>query len=260
MNFLNVLAHEGKEAAEEAIKVAGPALDQVIRANSIKFTIIAGIVLAVLVLASIFIKQKSDKLKYLLFGLMAVVILFTTVYLVGSTIYLNQVSTTGGPVHWHGDFEIWNCGELVELKNPEGLSNKVGSETVHEHNDQRIHIEGIILDPTQASLSHFFKEIGGSMDNEHLTVPTENGMLDMRDDQKCPDGKEAHMQVFLFKTEGQTFSQTKLQDHKNYMISPQGQVPPGDCIIFEFGPEKDRTDYLCPSYKVAKEAGKIHGN
>lgn len=256
MDFITVLAHGGKEVMEKV----GPSLDQVIRANSIKFTLIAGVVLAILVVASILIKQKSEKLKYLLFGLMVVVILFTTVYLVGSTIYLNQVSTTGGPVHWHADFEIWNCGKKVELKNPEGLSNKVGSETVHEHNDQRIHIEGVILDPKQASLSHFFKELGGSMDNEHLMVPTEHGILDMRNDQKCPDGNTSHMQVFLFKTEGQTYQQTKLKNPENYIISPHSQVPPGDCVIIEFGPEKDKTDKLCVSYKVAKETGKIYGN
>lgn len=256
MGFLTVLAHEGEEA-EEVIETALPALDQVIRSNSWKFTLVAGVILAILVLVSIFIKQKSEALKFWLFGAMVLVILANTVYLAGSTIYLNQVSTTKGPVHWHADFEIWNCGQLIELKNPEGLSNKVGSETVHEHNDQRIHIEGVVLDPKQASLRYFFQELGGGIDNEHLTVSTEQGMLDMDNGQVCPDGSSASLQVFLYKTQGNTFSQTKLENPQDYMISPHGQVPPGDCIIFEFGPGKPKTNKLCNFYRVAKEKGEL---
>lgn len=242
MNFLNVLAHEGEEEVVEAVL---PALDQVIRQNSLKFSLIAVGILAVLVLVSILIKQKSEKIKYLLFGLMTAIILSTTVYLVGSTIYLNNQSTTGGPVHWHADYEIWNCGQSVELKDPEGLSNKVGSETVHEHNDQRIHIEGVVLDPKQASLGHFFKEVGGDMDEHHLTIPTEDGLVSMEDGQSCPDGTQAKMQVFLYNSDGHDYQQTKLTNPQDYVISPHGQVPPGDCLIIEFGPERDSTDRKC---------------
>ncbi|MBI3109819.1 hypothetical protein HYZ06_02140 [Candidatus Daviesbacteria bacterium] len=241
MNFFNVLAHEGEEIAE----IIAPSLDQVIRANSVKFSLIAAVLLAILVLVSILIKQKSEKIKYLLFGLMTAIILSTTIYLVGSTIYLNNQSTTGGPVHWHADYEIWNCGQLVELKNPEGLSNKVGSETVHEHNDQRIHIEGVILNSKQASLGHFFKEVGGDLDSQHLTIPTEDGLLMMEDGKNCPDGKPAKMQVFLYESDGHDYQQTKLTNPQDYVISPHGQVPPGDCLIIEFGPERDSTDRKC---------------
>ena len=241
MNFFNVLAHEGEEEVVETIL---PSLDQVIRANSLKFSLIAAAILVVLVFISI-IKQKSETLKPWLFWGMVLVILANTLYLTGSTIYLNQVSQTGGPVHWHADFEIWNCGKLVELKNPQGLSNKVGSETVHEHNDQRIHIEGVILDPKQASLGNFFKEVGGDMDSDHLTIPTEDGLVSMKDGQSCPDGTQAKMQVFLYRTEGQTYRQAKLENPQDFVISPQGQVPPGDCLIIEFGPAKQKTDKKC---------------
>ena len=32
------------------------------------------------------------------------------------------------------------------------------------------------------------------------------------------------------------------------MIPQEETVPAGDCIIMEFGPERDRTDKLCDSY------------
>ena len=255
MKFLEVLAHEGEEVAE----VVQPALDEVIRTNSLKYSLIAGgILLGVGVLALLF-KNASEKIKYWLFGAVVAVAILNTIYLAGSTIYLNQTSQTGGPVHWHADYEVWNCGELVELKDPAGLSNKVGTEVVHEHNDNRVHIEGVILEKHDASIGHFFDVLGGDLEKGHMALPTEDGLLDMEDGKGCPDGQEASLQVFVYQTKGDSFSQQKLINNpQDYIISPFGQVPPGDCIIIEFGPQKDKTDKLCAFYKVAKEKGELH--
>lgn len=262
MSIFEVLAHEG----EEAVETMQPALDELIRTNSLKFSLIAaGLLLGLAVLALIF-KNASDKVKYLLFGIMVVVALLNTVYLVGSTIYLNQVSQTGGPVHWHADLEIWNCGQKVEIRDPQGFSNKVGTEVVHEHNDDRIHIEGVILDTHDASLGHFIEQIGGQLHEDHMAIPTEEGLVELENGQMC-DSQAGSLQVFVYKqslpsddgqTKGDSFSQQKLSDNpQDYIISPFGQVPPGDCIIIEFGPPKDITDKLCTFYQVAEEKGEI---
>lgn len=253
MKFLQVLAHEGEEVLEEVVQ---PALDEVIRTNSLKYSLIAGgILLAVAVLALLF-KNASEKIKYLLFGTAVIVAILNTVYLAGSTIYLNQTSQTGGPVHWHADFEIYNCGQKVEIKDPEGFSNKVGTEVVHEHNDNRIHIEGVILDQHDASLGHFFEQIGGQLHQDHMSIPTEEGLVELENGQMC-NGVAASLQAFVYHTEDHIFSQQKLTDPENYIISPFGQIPPGDCIIIEFGVEKDKTDKLCTFYQVAKEKGEL---
>lgn len=252
MSFLEVLAHEGEEVAE----VVKPALDEIIRSNSVKFSLFAGGVILVLTILSILFKEKAQWLKYLLFVGFILVVLANTIYLSASTIYLNQVSTTGGPVHWHADFEIWSCGQKVEIKDPQGLSNKVGTEVVHEHNDNRIHFEGVILDKHQASLGYFFEVIGGELHKDHISIPTENGLLELKSGQLC-NGQKGSLQVFVYTTEGNSFSQIKLEDPKNYIISPQSQVPPGDCIIIEFDKEKDRTDKLCKFYEIAVQKGEI---
>ena len=239
IKFLDVLAHEG----EEAMEAVQPALDQVIRTNSLNYSLIAaGLLLGLAVLALIF-KNASDKVKFLLFAFVVVVALLNTVYLSGSTIYLNQISQTGGPIHYHGDFEIYNCSQKVEIKNPQGLSNKVGSEVVHEHNDNRIHIEGVILDEHDQSLGHFFEQIGGQLHQDHMAIPSENGLLEVENGQMCPDGLGS-LQVFVYQTEGKYFSQQKLTDPENYLISPHSKIPPGDCIIIEFGVEEEKTDKL----------------
>ncbi|MBI2040082.1 hypothetical protein HYT18_03340 [Candidatus Microgenomates bacterium] len=253
MTIFEVFAHEG----EESLEVVKPSLDEVIRANSLKYSLIAfGMLLGLAVLALLF-KNASDKIKYLLFGVVVVVAVLTTVYLAGSTIYLNQQSQTGGPVHYHADFEIYNCGQKVEIKDPEGFSNKVGTEVVHEHNDNRIHIEGVILDEHDASLGHFVEQIGGELHEDHMAIPAEGGLLEMENGQMCGN-QEGNLQVFVYHTKGDSFSQRKLIDNpQDYIISPFGQIPPGDCIIIEFGPEKEKTDKLCTFYKVAKEKGEL---
>lgn len=253
MKFFEVLAHEG----EEALEVVGPSLDQIIRGNSIKYTLIALLLLGILTAISVIIKNKNEFLKYLLFVGFVLISVLTTLYLAGSTIYLNQKSVTGGPVHYHADFEIFSCGQKVELKDPEGLSNKIGSEVVHEHNDNRIHIEGVILNEHDASLGHFFETIGGELHQDHIAVPTQDGLFELENGQNCPDGQKSSLQVFVFKTQNNYFSQQKLEDPENYIISPFSQVPPGDCIIVEFGSQTAKTDKLCTFYRVAKEKGEL---
>lgn len=252
MDFLEVLAH----GSEEVLEVAGSTLDEVIRSNSIKFSLFAGGLILILTLFSILLKEKSEWLKYLLFAGFVVVILANTIYLSASTIYLNQQSTTGGPVHWHADFEIWKCDKEIELLDPRGFSNKVGTEVVHEHNDNRIHIEGVILEKHQASLGHFFESIGGELQQDHMAIPTEDGLLELENGQMC-NGETGTLQVFAYTTEGNSFYQQKLDDPENYILSPNSQVPPGDCIIIELDREKDKTDKLCKFYKIAKEKGEL---
>lgn len=248
-----ILAHEGEDFVAQII----PALDQTIRSNSIKFTILALIAFLILTLMSLVLKNKAEQLKYALFLGFVIVALINTVYLAGSTIYLNSQSTTGGPIHWHADFEIWNCGKKVEIVDPQGLSNKVGTEVIHEHNDNRIHIEGVILDTSHASLSHFFEQLGGEFHNNHMSIPVEEGVVILEDGNLCPDGKTGNLQVFVYRTLNGTFSQTKFIDPEDYIISPQSQVPPGDCIIIEFGEFKEKTDKLCDFYEVAVIKGEL---
>ena len=67
------------------------------------------------------------------------------------------------------------------------------------------------------------------------------------------------MQAFVWRTDEDAgeFYQEKLSEPQEYVISPHGNVPPGDCLIFEFGEEKDRTDKLCSFYKVAESKGEL---
>lgn len=210
------------------------------------------------VLISVLKKEASETLKKFLFTAIAIPIVLATFYLSGSTIYLNLSSATGGPVHWHADFEIWDCGKKLDLVDPTGLSNRVGTATFHEHGDNRIHVEGVVADPQDANLGNFFRFIGGELEDDRITVPTTEGFIHRDNRDEC-QGEEGFVQIFVYQTHDKVFQQKKLLDPKTYVISPHGNVPPGDCVILEFDLPKEKTDKLCEFYKLAQEEGKIHG-
>jgi len=218
------------------------------------------IIILISTLISIFYEKKVKKYKRILFLSIAIPAIITTLVLSISTIYLNSISDTKGPVHWHADFEIWNCGKKVEIKDPEGFSNRVGSAVFHEHNDNRIHVEGVLIDTEEASLDNFFHTIGGDLHDEGFKVPTEKGFTTVKNNDLC-NGKPSALQVFVYKTKGNRYYQEKLDHFDEYVLSPYSEVPPGDCIIIEFDSGiKEKTNHICNTYKIAIEKGDIYGS
>lgn len=276
MSFIpSVLAHEGGGVVE----TIGPTLTEIVRQNQINFTLATAAILFVLTILAILMSRVNRKVppvptpiqsvpaegseaglaqenegawwKTAIFACMVLVILANTIYLVSSTLYVNAKSVTGGPVHWHADFEVWDCGREVELVDPIAPSNKVGSPLLHEHNDKEIHVEEAVFDSKDISVGAFFRVVGGELHSDYLQMPTNDGVVERRNGDLCPNGMSGILQVFLYKAG--SFEQQILADPENYLMTPEQKVPPGDCIIVEFGPPKDRTDKLCQSYQVVKE-------
>lgn len=262
-------------------------LETTVNSLSMNVVLAGSIALIVLVALAILFANKKPKLKLPLFAGILVAVLGTTTVITGGTIYLNMNSYVGGPVHWHADFEVWACGNEMELRDPTGfLSNKIGTATLHEHNDKRIHLEGVPITAQDASLGKFMNVIGGQITKDTLIVPlNENDELfENAKNEEDGDGsgaqapeqiqpyikteaggkvgkfisggycgdQKAEVQVFAyqFNKDDKTYRQTKLEDPASYSISHSGDVPPGDCIIFEYGPARDRTDKLCKQYGV----------
>lgn len=236
----------------------------------------SGILIAVLVVAALVKKEPGDYLRLFLFCGIAAVTTVTTLYLVIDTVAQNQSSVSGGPVHWHADYELFVCGraaagsdshvkgailahanEEVDLRDPGGISNRIGSSDFHEHGDNRIHVEGVVENLHDVNLQNFFRTVGGELTMDTLRVPTEEGMLETQNGQPCADGTRGALQVFLYKTTGQTVTQEKLANFPEYVLSPYGTVPPGDCLIIEFGPAKERTDKTCNFYDITIKKGEL---
>ncbi|MEX0617172.1 MAG: hypothetical protein WD231_05225 [Candidatus Woykebacteria bacterium] len=240
---------------------ASSTLEDATRANSIKVVLVASALITIFVVLTFLFKNASGLLKKILFVGIVVPTLLASVFLAGSTVRLNLASSSGGPVHWHAQFEIWDCGKKLDIIDPKGFSNKVGTAALHEHNDGWIHLEGVIIDQKDASLGKFFQVVGGQLTSTSLEVPTNSGVVSRQNGDLCPDGIPGSLQVFVDQTEGKIFTQKKLDDPGSYVLSPHGRIPPGDCIIVEFGSEdKEKTEKLCEQYKLQVLKGNLYGN
>ncbi len=157
--------------------------------------------------------------KKIIFGIIVVVAIASTGYLVGNTVYLTLTSWSRGLVHWHADFEIWVCGEKVVLPDPTGLTNRVGTEEIHHHGDYRIHLEGVMKGREDATLGNFFDAIDLPFSNEKI--------MNMDNGDYCPDGGKGSVKMFV---------NEKLYEgnYRDYVIAPYSQVPPGDFIKIVF--------------------------
>ena len=229
--------------------------------NSLQNTLAGAAFLAILTIYILAVNKKKffKKQKTILFILIVIPTILITFYLVYTTIYLNSISHTQGPIHWHADYEIWNCNEQIELINPQGFSNKIGSNIFHEHNDNRIHVEGVVINPLDVSLKEFFEVTGGTLTEKSLAINTPQGKKEINNNQPC-NNQPAALQVFVWKTLAGKPSQEKIQNFPEYIISPYSNIPPGDCIIIEFSEEKSQTEKLCNTYKIAMEKGELIGS
>ena len=247
-----------------------------------------GIILVVLLIVALLKKEQSEGLKIFLFWMIVFAASFTTIFLAMDTIIKNQQSVTKGPVHWHADYEIYVCGKSVKEENlphsdeqtssfefipqaqahegetdeeldlvdPTGFSNRVGTSSFHEHGDGRIHVEGVVERLEDVSLGKFFGAIGGQLTQNFMRLPTNHGEIVIENGAPCPDGKAGLWQGFVYKTQGTIVTQEKLNNFVDYILSPYSTIPPGDCIILEFISEaKDRTEKICQFYQIAIDKG-----
>jgi hypothetical protein len=269
-----------------AVQTVG--LENQITSLGINTVLIASIILVVCTVLAMLLKNRIPALKLPLFLVMAVTLVMSAAILFGSTVYLNVKAESGGPVHWHSDIEFWACGAEMELQDPSGLfSNKIGTATYHEHNDKRIHLEGVVVRKSEdASLEKFMQVTGGYIHDSSIGIPLnqsagewfatgekldgdqqpsdayqrlrsyvsigeEGSMLQLNNGQTCGN-TPAEIQVFVYSYDksANTYAQRKLADPSAYIMRNESVVPPGDCVIVEFDRIKERTDKLCEQYGV----------
>lgn len=203
------------------------------------------ITIAILVIVTIFIltigKDFAKKHPKPFFLLITIPVLLTTFYTAGHTTYENVISETGGPVHWHLDYQVWVCGERLDLVDPRGLRNKIGTPLFHEHDDDRIHVEGTVHRISTVSLGNYFNVIGGELSDGRITYPTDEGIVEYSDGDVCPDGTAGELAVYV--------NGMRQGDFWNHIMAPEALVPPGDCAIIEFGSNVGATtDRICDSW------------
>ncbi len=256
------MEEEQENTEEQESKEEYRTAEQLIK-TTVQYTIIVTIIVILLIFISLFCK-KTEARKWFLFLGIAIPVVLVTLYAAGATIYLNVISETKGPVHWHADYEIWHCGEQLTLVDPNGLTNRLGTPLFHEHNDNRIHVEGVVHKKSDVSLQKFFTAVGGMFRTSYLALPTDEGLVEIHNGDLCNE-KHGTLQVFLYrvinpdltKKSGWLYEQIKLDDFTANVLAPYATIPPGDCFIIEFDEEKEKTDKLCETYTVALQEGKM---
>jgi len=225
----------------------------------IPLIIISSIISGTAILISLILRKSPEefrKYKRLLFIIIIIPVISTSLFMFWGTLYENSQSITKGPVHWHADFEVYICGEKIDPIDPKGLSNKLGNSIFHEHNDFRIHIEGPVMSYEEINLPSFFEVIGGELTEENIKIITNEGMKQAKNGDLC-NGQESVLNVFVYELNNGVVTQKKIEDINSYVYSPESLIPPGDCIIIEFGPEKKSTDKICKTYEIEIEKGEV---
>lgn len=213
----------------------------------------------VLLLGAMAIQKPTELMKRSFFWGITIAVTTTTFILVFFSVTLNSNSWSKGPIHWHADYQVYACGEKLDLIDPTGFANnKIGSPSRHEHNDNRLHYEGVVLSSGHAKLGSFMEVLGGKLSRTSLSFPTNNGIVQYDTGDTCTNGSVGEVQAFVYRVEpGDVYTQTKLDFPEDYIIRPESAVPPGDCIIIEFDAPKAQTDKMCQSFAVAEEIGDI---
>lgn len=273
------------------VVAAGTTFDDIegtVNSFSIRVIFAATIVLIILLLIATRVnKQKARKhFKKPLFIAIAATVIIPSLLLMGSTVYINTIADSKGPVHWHTDVEFWVCGQEIELRDPyQFLSNKIGTASYHEHDDKRMHLEGVVIDrQVDASLDKFMQVIGGSITSTSLVIPTNEQIFENDRDGDVPYGdrsivesykqhdangravvsvknedrcgsfemERGELQAFVIRADkhGDTYTQIKLDNPADYIMRDESTVPPGDCLIIDFESPRDRTTHLCQQYGV----------
>jgi hypothetical protein len=243
----------------------GIALEESIRTTSIQLILLATLIITVVTLISLFHKRKGEKEKIVLFLTILVSSVSVTIFMSASTVYINMISETNGPIHWHADFEIWKCGQKLDIIDPTGIENRVGTPVLHEHNDDRMHVEGTVIRKSELNLARFFEVIGGYVSNDAFSIQTNDGVVGAKNGDLC-DGKTGKLQAFVYKVTNPDelkrwrFVQEKVSDIPSHVLSPYSIIPPGDCIIIEFGEEKETTEHMCETTRISIQRGELNGS
>ena len=163
-------------------------------------------------------KRELEQTKKIIFIAIVIITIFFSLFIFISTISTNIKSWTKGPVHWHADLSIEICGKPYRLPESRGLSNKVGTNLLHTHNDDRIHIEGVVMKKHEATLREFL---------EKINIPfSSNQLAHMQNGDACPNGIPGR--VYLYVNGEENF------EFEEYTITPYTTVPPGDKIKITF--------------------------
>jgi hypothetical protein len=209
--------------------------------------------------------------KNVLMNAFIVVILGASFFTTAAFVHLSQTSWSGGEIHWHADYEVLVAdgeGELerLDLIDPgefcethkEGdymckVNDRTGITKFHEHNDNRIHLEGIFQEREDATLAAYFETFNGTLTSSKLVYPTNDGVY------KASESSDMNrtLKIIVESGVGGERGWKVIDNPSEYIISPYKRGPTLDNIFIVWD---DRSaNYVKEQLRVNNGTYRGHG-
>jgi hypothetical protein len=203
---------------------------------------------ALFVLAAESFRKEGDMTlhdKNVLMSAFMVVILGASFFTAGAFVHLSQTSWSGGEIHWHADYEVLvenQQGELerLDLIDPgkfcqterDGdfmckVNDRTGTTKYHEHNDNRIHLEGVFREREDATLAAYFETFNGTLTSDTLVYPTNEEIVSVSE---SADTNKS-LKIVVESGVADERSWKVIDNPSEYVISPYKRGPTLDDIF-----------------------------
>jgi len=174
------------------------------------------------------------------------VVLGSSLFTAGAFVHLSQVSWSGGEIHYHADYEVLvedNSGELqrLNLVDPSKfcsgdvqsdymckLNDRTGSTIYHEHNDNRIHLEGVFKNKEDATLGAYFETFNGKLTSSTMKYPTNDGLVEVSES----EDSNKTLKVLVESGVADERSWKVIDNPSEYIVSPYKRGANLDNIFF----------------------------
>lgn len=200
-----------------------------------------------------------------------VVILGTSFFTAGAFVHQSQTSWSGGEIHWHADYEVLveEGGELQRLNlidpsnycNQENrstgalcnLNDRTGATEYHEHNDNRIHLEGVFKERSDATLSAYFETFGGKLTSSEMRYPTNEGVVTVSES----NDSNRTLKIIVESGVVQERGWKVIDNPSEYVISRYKRGPTLDNIFIVF--DSNSANYVKEQLRVNNGTYRGHG-
>ncbi len=200
-----------------------------------------------------------------------VVILGASFFTASAFVHVSQTSWSSGEIHWHADYEVLveQDGELERLNliDPsnycEGtphessymcsLSDRTGTTEYHEHNDNRIHLEGVFKERDDATLSAFFETFGGKLTSSELVYPTNEETVKVSE--SSDDNRT--LKIIVNSGVGGERGWKVVDNPSEYIVSPYKRGPNLDDIFVIY--DSNSANYVKEQFRVNNGTYRGHG-
>lgn len=199
-----------------------------------------------------------------------IVILGASFFTASAFVHLSQTSWSGGEVHYHADYEVLIeengslerlnlidpsefCGREVEGGYMCNLNDRTGSTKFHEHNDNRIHLEGVFKKREHATLGAYFETFNGTLTSNQLVYPTVDGVVEVSE---STDSNKT-LKVLVESGVADERSWKVIDNPSNYIVSPYKRGPNLDNIFIVW--DSKPANYVKEQLRVNNGTYRGHG-